>query len=604
MSCRLTSREDIIKWMNSMLNQDGIYKGNTGSAYGEDIRKIEELSRPLWGIFSLIASNEVDENCSRYISKIKKGLDRSSTSPFIDVTTKTRQIAVEMAVYGFGLAYCKEKFLKYFSLEEKERLESWLNSINNIEFPEGNWYFFLLFTNMGLKLNGMKYSKEKLELALNKIESFYLGDGWYSDGPYEHMDYYIAFAFHFYGLLYSKLLPECEEKNKYLNRAEIFAKDFIYWFDEEGKSLPYGRSLTYRFAHSAFFAALIIAESKIFSLEVLKGFLFRNMNWWYNQPMYNQDGTLSIGYSYPNLIMSEDYNAPGSPMWAFKAFIILLLPKEHKIWKVKEVPYKKYSIKSTQKHPGFIIMKDPRGTNNYALSSRQYSKGKINHCSEKYCKFCYSTYFGWNLTRDQEGINNFACDSAIALSVNGTSQYFSRDKIIYSMQSDKYSYSKWLYGDIAEIKTWLIPIDYKYHIRIHEINTKLELESYEGAFPIFNWNPKFREPDILDRQIILDNEYGKSGIEDIFGNRTPRIVLQNPNTNIYNFERNAIASLYGIIPKGQVILGALVYGSPYEGMDIKKKPSIKIYNNIVTINYNNEFIKITLENFQSENITY
>ena len=147
-------------------------------------------------------------------------MDRNSTSPFIDVTTKTRQIAVEMAVYGFGLAYCKEKFLKYFSVEEKERLESWLNSINNIEFPEGNWYFFLLFTNMGLKLNGMKYSKEKLELALNRIESFYLGDGWYSDEQYEHMDYYIPFAFHFYGLLYSKLLPECEEKNKYLNRAD------------------------------------------------------------------------------------------------------------------------------------------------------------------------------------------------------------------------------------------------------------------------------------------------------------------------------------------------------------------------------------------------
>ena len=29
MSCRLASREDIINWMNSMLNQDGIYKGNT-----------------------------------------------------------------------------------------------------------------------------------------------------------------------------------------------------------------------------------------------------------------------------------------------------------------------------------------------------------------------------------------------------------------------------------------------------------------------------------------------------------------------------------------------------------------------------------------------
>lgn len=31
-----------------------------------------------------------------------------------------------------------------------------------------------------------------------------------------------------------------------------FAKQFIYWFDEEGEAIPFGRSLTYRFSQVSF----------------------------------------------------------------------------------------------------------------------------------------------------------------------------------------------------------------------------------------------------------------------------------------------------------------------------------------------------------------
>lgn len=31
-----------------------------------------------------------------------------------------------------------------------------------------------------------------------------------------------------------------------------FVKQFIYWFDEEGEAIPFGRSLTYRFSQVSF----------------------------------------------------------------------------------------------------------------------------------------------------------------------------------------------------------------------------------------------------------------------------------------------------------------------------------------------------------------
>lgn len=576
-----------------MLLEHDIYNGNTGAAYGKDIRILEDFSRPLWGIFSIIASRDNSINIQTYIEGIKQGINPNSPRYFGKVTTKTRQIAVEMAVYGFGLAYCRKELLQYFNSQEIEQLVTWLDSINEIEIPEGNWLFFAVLVNMGLKKNNLNYNEGKLQSALAKIETFYLGDGWYSDGPGEQRDYYIPFALHFYGLLYSMLLPEGKEKEKYQDRASKFAKDFIYWFDGEGRSLPFGRSLTYRFAHVAFWSAMAVTGNQTYPLEVIKGIIMRNLNWWKDQHMYTEKGHLSIGYGYPNLIMTEDYNAPGSPMWAFKVFIILLLPSNHEFWKVEAAPYPILKHRSNQIYPGFLIEQDINGTNTYALSGRQFSKSRIMHNSEKYGKFCYSTYFGWNLTRDQDGIKNCACDSALALSVKGTNQFFTRSEIKELKQTNDYILSVWNYGDIAKIESYLIPIDYKWHIRIHKIETKYKLEAYEGGFPSFEWNPKFKDPEIEENSIALNNEFGKTAIIDLLGNRKPEIVLQNPNTNIYNCERNAIGCLYGDLDIGLNLFGCLVYGTKNEVID--EIPKVYIDQSTVLIEYQGKETKLILE---------
>ena len=87
------------------------------------------------------------------------------------------------------------------------------------------------------------------------IEGCYEGDGWYHDGNKGQLDYYIPFAIHFYGLLYAKFMVKEDPEYSYIlkERGRKFADDFIYWFDKDGREIPYGRSLTYRFAHGAFF---------------------------------------------------------------------------------------------------------------------------------------------------------------------------------------------------------------------------------------------------------------------------------------------------------------------------------------------------------------
>lgn len=137
-----------------------------------------------------------------------------------------------------------------------------------------------MLVNVAFKKLGCKeYNPEKINQTLNEINGLYIGNGWYEDGPTGNCDYYIAFAFHYYGLLYSYFMKEEDPVNSqaFKDRANLFGKQFIYWFDQDGAGIPYGRSLTYRFAQVAFFSACIFAGVETLDLPVMKGIIDRNL---------------------------------------------------------------------------------------------------------------------------------------------------------------------------------------------------------------------------------------------------------------------------------------------------------------------------------------
>ena len=150
---------------------------------------------------------------------------------------------------------------------------------------------------MALKKNGCRYDAENLQSGLDKIESYYLEDGWYRDGASGQKDYYISFAMHYYGLLYSVAMADEDPERcaRFRERAGIFARDFIYWFDEDGAALPYGRSLSYRFGEAAFWSAYVFAGLDEIPVAVVKGILARHLNWWCGQKIFDRDGVLTIG---------------------------------------------------------------------------------------------------------------------------------------------------------------------------------------------------------------------------------------------------------------------------------------------------------------------
>ncbi len=125
---------------------------------------------------------------------------------------------------------------------------------------------------------------------------------------------------------------------------------FKGWF-----SSPLWQKFNVQIFQSAFWSALVYAGVEPFSLGEMKGLILRNLRWWFKQPIFDSNGLLTIGYRYSNLVMAENYNAPGSPYCALKTFLILALPENHPFWLAEEKPLPVLKEKVVQKSPRFII---------------------------------------------------------------------------------------------------------------------------------------------------------------------------------------------------------------------------------------------------------
>lgn len=313
----------------------------------------------------------------------------------------------------------------------------------------------------------------------------------------------------------------------FISRARRFSEDFVYWFDTVGRSLPFGRSLTYRFAQVCLWRNFILSgayKGTDYTLGMIKGIISRNFEFWENQPVIKgKEGSLSIGYGYANLLLSEDYNAPGSPMWAFKSFAILELPDSHEFWNCREEPYSVVTEKTIQRHGGFQGVVSAEGRHYVFLSSSQYSASRL-----------------------------------------------SREEIDTVQMYESYAVSQWKTGP-ARICSYLIPVSNDVHVRIHELFCQVPVDLCEGGFPLPVWNRKFAEPELTRHGSILSNPYGISQILDLLGNRKPEVVQQGTNTNIYSCEPNGVPVLQRTLELGNHTLACAVCGTPgrVENMDAR-----------------------------------
>lgn len=481
----LYSKEDYIKCLEKIISPlkkyytdgcAGIKCGNTGVHYGEDAALIEGFTRVLWGLAPLWGGGHDEKDFDEiYLKGIINGTDPESPEYWGKVEDYNQRI-VESAALGLTLVLAPHKVWEPLTDVQKNNFHNWLLQINEAKAWDNNWKFFAVLVNLGLKNVGVSYSQELINHGIECFESYYKDNGWYTDGADGKADYYVAFAIHFYTLIYAKVMEkeDPETSRKYKERASLFAKDFIYWFDNEGRAIAFGRSLTYRFAQCAFWSACVFAGVESFSLGVIKGIISRHIEWWISQPIFDNGGVLSVGYAYPNMNMAENYNAFGSPYWALKSFLILALPDDHEFFKVQVEPLPKLDEVRVLPKAGMIIQHF--GSYTVALTA-----GRVDaaHYVEKYAKFAYSSKYGFSVPRSYFNIELAAADSMLAFEIDGMI-YVRRERNECGIE-DGIVKSKWSPFKGITVETQLIPTK-DGHIRCHKINSEIDCVAYDSAF--------------------------------------------------------------------------------------------------------------------------
>ena len=248
-------------------------------------------------------------------------------------------------------AYIAESFLRaYDTLWQpldtltKRRYFQEFQRLRRIDPPYTNWLLFASTIESFLAKAGGGCDNFRVNMACRKVEEWYVGDGWYADGPVFAFDYYSSYVFHAMYLETLQAMIDAKvntriDYNKYfdraLKRAQKYAIILERFISPEGTFPVIGRSTPYRLAAMQPLALLAWYQKmpKELSNGQVRAALTQVMHRMFDhQNNYNQKGFLTIGFCGSQPETADWYTNNGSLYMTSLSFMPLGLPANHPFW--------------------------------------------------------------------------------------------------------------------------------------------------------------------------------------------------------------------------------------------------------------------------------
>jgi hypothetical protein len=258
-------------------------------------------------------------------------------------------------------AYIAESFIRAYDalwvpLDDvtKERYITEFKKLRKYEPPYTNWFLFSsTIESFIAKAAGLKeYDDFRVMMTIRKVEEWYVGDGWYADGPVFAFDYYSSYVFHamyletLQNMIDAKQNGTRLEYRKYydraLKRAQKFAIILERFISPEGTFPVFGRSSTYRMAALQPLALMAWYQKlpKELSNGQVRAALTATMHRMYDQQNnYNDGGFLTIGFCGSQPDMADWYTNNGSLYMTSLSLMPLGLPANHDFWTCPAEPW-------------------------------------------------------------------------------------------------------------------------------------------------------------------------------------------------------------------------------------------------------------------------
>ncbi|WP_194926520.1 DUF2264 domain-containing protein [Catenulispora pinisilvae] len=259
----------------------------------------------------------------------------------------TPQPIVEAANLAFGLAICRAQVWDRLEDKLRDQTAEWLTHHCVKHGSDNNWLLFTAVIEAFLVWAGYDVPGGHAQADVDLFESWYLGDGWYNDGPISpttrhgnRVDHYNSWVIHpFLWQWYQMSDQPADRRDQYLRRLGEFADSYALLFAADGSSLHQGRSMTYRqavlgglwTAGLAGVGSAAAGATRRLASGVLRRFtLDRGVG---------VDGPPSLGWSAAEFLpMCQGYSGPGSPYFAGMGFLGLAAPADHPLWTEPEQP--------------------------------------------------------------------------------------------------------------------------------------------------------------------------------------------------------------------------------------------------------------------------
>lgn len=165
--------------------------------------------------------------------------------------SKEQQPIVDAAFMAEGFLRAPQALWEPLDATTKSRIIHNFKSLRNRAAYYNNWLLFSALTEAFLLRIGEDADPMRIDIALKKMEEWYLGDGWYSDGPHFAMDYYNSFVIQpmlvdIYRTLMDVKKTGSKEYDVVLKRMQRYATFQERMIGADGSFPPFGRSITYR----------------------------------------------------------------------------------------------------------------------------------------------------------------------------------------------------------------------------------------------------------------------------------------------------------------------------------------------------------------------
>lgn len=300
----------------------------------------------------------VDRHLERYARGLVAGADPAGPHAWPRITDCSQQM-VEAASIAVALHETRPWLWDRLDPASQETVADWLGGFVGRRTWGNNWRLFQVVVEQFLASVGAPFEQKEIDAALDAIEEWYVGDGWYTDGPGQNFDYYAGWAMHLYPLLWSRMAGDDDggRGEVYRGRLREFLGQYVHLFGSGGAPVHQGRSLCYRFGSVApfFLGALCDAtplepgQTRRLASGVVRHFVERGVP--------DERGLLTLGWYDQFLPATQAYSGPGSPYWASKGFAGLLLPPDHPVWTAGEqaVPIDRSDQVVAMPAPGWLV---------------------------------------------------------------------------------------------------------------------------------------------------------------------------------------------------------------------------------------------------------